>query len=134
MIFLNFQVFKSFLREYHIIEGYVFKFVKNESSRVVCRDDNYIFRLHTSPMYNQSSFQIKRIDGPHTCARTYTNNNATSAWISNKYVQKLNDAPELKVPSIKKTIKRDLMLDVSQNQVYRAKRKALEIIQGNHRE
>ncbi|XP_057478210.1 uncharacterized protein LOC130765725 [Actinidia eriantha] len=35
---------------------------------------------------------------------------------------------------MKKTIKRDLMLDVSQNQVYRAKRKAFEIIQGNHRE
>ena len=58
MIFLNVKVFRSFLREYHIIEGYVFKFVKNESSRVivVCSDNNCAFRLHASPMSNQSKF------------------------------------------------------------------------------
>ncbi|XP_057475949.1 uncharacterized protein LOC130763949 [Actinidia eriantha] len=83
MIFPDIKVFRTFLREYRIKEGHIFKFVKNESSRVTV---------------------------------------------------KLSDAPELKVCSMKKIIKRDLILNVSQNQVYRAKRKALEIIQGNHRE
>ncbi|KAH7855542.1 hypothetical protein Vadar_026018 [Vaccinium darrowii] len=97
MKFSNVKVFRKLLREYHIKEGYTFKFVKNKSKRVtvVCAR-NCGFRLHASPMYEERSFQIKKINRQHECIRVYTNNNATSSWLSQKYLTKLSDAPETK--------------------------------------
>ncbi|KAH7849629.1 hypothetical protein Vadar_020628 [Vaccinium darrowii] len=46
----------------------------------------------------------------------------------------ISDAPEIKEKSMKKTVWRESLINVSQNQVYRAKRKALELIQGNYKE
>lgn len=134
MKFPNMVVFRKLLREYHIKEGYEFKFLKNESRRVTvkCAHDCG-FRLHASPMYEERSFQIKKIDQQHSCTRTYTNNNATSSWLSQRYLAKFSDALESKVSSMKKTIRREWLLNVSENKVYRAKRKALQLIRGDHR-
>ncbi|KAH7834228.1 hypothetical protein Vadar_013947 [Vaccinium darrowii] len=135
MKFPNVMVFRKLLREYHIKEGYTFKFVKNESKRVtvVCAR-NCGFRLHASPMYEERSFQIKKINQQHECTRVYTNNNATSSWLSQKYLTKLSDAPETKVKSMKKIVRKEWLLNVSHHKVHRAKRKALELIQGDHTE
>ncbi|XP_058218763.1 uncharacterized protein LOC131329571 [Rhododendron vialii] len=135
MKFPNVRVFRKLLREYHIKEGYTFKFVKNESTRVTvkCAFDCG-FRLHASPMYGEKSFQIKNIWQQHTCTRNYTNNNATASWLSNKYLAKLNDAPETKVKSMKNIVRREWLINVSEYKVYRAKRKALEKIRGDHTE
>ncbi|KAH7859412.1 hypothetical protein Vadar_000761 [Vaccinium darrowii] len=133
MKFPNVRVFRKLLREYHIKEGYLFKFVKNESKRVtvVCAK-KCGFRLHASPMYDERSFQIKKINQQHECTREYTNNNATSSWLSEKYLTKLSDAPETKVKSMKRIVRREWLLNVSKHKVYRAKRKALQMIEGDH--
>ncbi|KAH7842692.1 hypothetical protein Vadar_008109 [Vaccinium darrowii] len=133
MKFPNVRVFRKLLREYHIKEGYLFKFLKNESKRVtvVCAK-KCGFRLHASPMYEERSFQIKKINQQHQRTREYTNNNATSSWLSEKYLTKLSDAPETKVKSMKKIVRREWLLNVSKHKVYRAKRKALELIEGDH--
>ncbi|XP_058217631.1 uncharacterized protein LOC131328749 [Rhododendron vialii] len=134
MKFPNVRVFRKLLREYHIKEGYTFTFLKNESTRVTvkCARDCG-FRLHASPMYDEKSFQIKKITQMHKCTRIYTNNNATSSWLSQKYITKLVDAPETKVKSMKNIVRREWLINVSHTKVYRAKRKALELIQGDHR-
>ncbi|KAH7861366.1 hypothetical protein Vadar_025217 [Vaccinium darrowii] len=133
MKFPNVRVFRKLLRKYHIKEGYMFKFVKNESKRVtvVCAK-KCGFRLHASPMYEERSFQIKKINQQHECTREYTNNNATSSWLFEKYLTKLSDAPETKVKSMKKIVRRERLINVSKHKVYRAKRKALELIEGDH--
>ena len=138
MKFPNVQVFRKLLREYHIKEGYTFTFLKNESKRVtvVCarkKETRCPFRLHASPMYEEKSFQIKKINHMHTCTRVYTNNNATSSWLSEKYLPKLSDAPETKVASMKRTVRREWLLNVSKFKIYRAKRKALGLIMGDHK-
>ncbi|XP_058218135.1 uncharacterized protein LOC131329084 [Rhododendron vialii] len=63
MKFPNVQVLSKLLREYHIKEGYIFTFLKNESKRVTmkCTHDCG-FRLHVSLMYEERSFQIKKIN------------------------------------------------------------------------
>ncbi|XP_058211693.1 uncharacterized protein LOC131323870 [Rhododendron vialii] len=134
MKFLNVVAFRKLLWEYHTKEGYEFKFLKNESRRVTvkCAHDCG-FRLLASSMYEERSFQIKKIDQQHSCTRTYTNNNATSSWLSQRYLAKFSDAFETKVSSMKKTIRREWLLNVLENKVYRAKRKALKLIRGDHR-
>ena len=133
MIFSNVVVFRTFLREFHIKEGCGFKFIKNASSKVtvVCKD-GCGFRLHASPLHDTRSFRIKSLKGPHSWGRKYYNSIATSSWITNKYVEKLNDTPEWKVKSVKDDVRKGWMLYISSRQVYRAKRKAIEVIQGKH--
>lgn len=70
----------------------------------------------------------------HSCGRIYGNKLATSTWIAHKYTLKLNDTPYWKVASMKNEVRREQMLNASTNQIYRAKQKALTLIQGNYKE
>ncbi|KAH7845998.1 hypothetical protein Vadar_008459 [Vaccinium darrowii] len=66
MKFPNVTVFRKLLREYHIKEGYTFKFIKNESSRVTVKcAENCGFRLHASPIIqNPGSRAIMKVERP----------------------------------------------------------------------
>ncbi|XP_058219894.1 uncharacterized protein LOC131330357 [Rhododendron vialii] len=90
MKFPNVVTFRKLLREYHIKESYEFKFLKNEFRMVTvkCAHDCG-FRLHASPMYEERSFQIKKIDQQHSCTWKYTNNDATSSWLSQRAKRKV---------------------------------------------
>lgn len=137
MIFPNVVKFRALLKEWHIREGYEYKCKKNESSRVtvVCvQRPECMFRLHASPTHDRGSFQIKKIDEDHCCGRTYDNKLATSTWISKKYTAKLNDTPNWQVGCMKKEVRREWMINASDLQIYRARQKAQELIQGNFQE
>lgn len=49
-------------------------------------------------------------------------------------MDRLTDDPNWKVSAMRKAVKRDWMMNVSDSQVYRAKRKALKAIEGNHKQ
>lgn len=86
-------------------------------------------------MHGIETFQIKTMKGnPHNCGRAYNNKFANSSWLSHQYLEKLMDDPTWKVVAMKKLVRKDYMVNVSISQVYKAKRKALEIIQGNFKE
>ncbi|KAH7866476.1 hypothetical protein Vadar_020923 [Vaccinium darrowii] len=135
MIFPNVTTFRTFLKEYHIREGYEFEYVKNESTRVIviCKD-KCGFRLHASPMHGEKSFQIKTIIAQHACIRKYINKWATHKWLANKYKDTLAGEPDKKVKTLKNDVKREWMLDVSRKKAWRTKRTALQLIHGNHKE
>ena len=52
--------------------------------------------------------------------------------MSKKYLDKLADEGDCKIKSMKKTIRKDWMVNVSDAKISKAKKKAFEIIQGNH--
>ena len=64
----------------------------------------------------------------HDCHRAYNNHLVTSSYIANKYINKLRDDSYVKVDSFKKEIRRELTVDVSKWQLYKAKKKAREVI------
>lgn len=108
MLFPNVRVFRALLKEYHIKEGYQYKYLKNERSRVTVQcihnekdmeglGSPCTFRLHASKTHDNGSFQIKRIRGKHSCLRTYENKWATSTWLAHKYADKVHDTPEWRV-------------------------------------
>ncbi|KAH7848811.1 hypothetical protein Vadar_008331 [Vaccinium darrowii] len=133
MKFTNVTVFRKALREWQVQGGYDIKFVKNESTRVtaICKEKKCGFRIHASNMQCEKTFQLKSIIPNHDCHRTYNNHLVTSAYIANKYINKLRDDPYVKVDSFKKEIRRELTVDVSKWQLYRAKKKAREVIDGD---
>ncbi|XP_058198394.1 uncharacterized protein LOC131313919 [Rhododendron vialii] len=59
---------------------------------------------------------------------------ASTKWLAKKYVEEINDDPNWKVKAMQNDVRRKWMLDVSKIQIYRAKRKALEMVEGAHGE
>ncbi|KAL3518658.1 hypothetical protein ACH5RR_021247 [Cinchona calisaya] len=66
--------------------------------------------------------------------KKYKIRGATSTWLANKYMDKLVDDPSWKVKEIQSSVIREFSLFMSRGQSYRAKRKALEVIEGDHKE
>ncbi|KAI8568527.1 hypothetical protein RHMOL_Rhmol02G0207700 [Rhododendron molle] len=132
MKFSNAIVFRKALREWQVQGGYDLEFVKNESSRVTVQcKEKCGFRVHASWMQQERTFQVKSLHPKHNCLRTYSNHLVNSKYIAEKYIDKLRDDPYKKVDCFKKEIRRDLVVDVSKWQLYRAKRKAREVIDGD---
>lgn len=136
MLFSSAAVFRAALREHSIRNGTDFKFKKNDGDRVtaVCKNECG-WKVHASFFQDTKAFQIKSLYGhPCQCPRSYHLKHANSRWIANKYMDSLSDDPSWKLSAMRKAVKRDWMVDVSHSQVYRAKRAALEAIEGNHRQ
>nr|CAD1830429.1 unnamed protein product [Ananas comosus var. bracteatus] len=142
MKFASAAEFRTLLRNNAISSGYDFYFVKNDGDRVTvkCKKDSLGqkiscgWRVHASWNAYEECFQIKSLQSEHKCGRQFKNNQATSSWIANKYLDQLRDNPTWGTSAMKKTMRRDLCIDVSKSQIYRAKRKAKEVIMGSNRE
>lgn len=135
-MFSSGKVFRAALREHAIRNGTDFVFLKNEGNRVTvkCKNDCG-WRLHASFFQDTTAFQIKSLKNhPCSCPRQYKVKHANSSWISRKYTDRLMDDPNWKISAMRKAVKRDWMMNVSDSQVYRAKRRALEAIEGNHKQ
>ncbi|XP_077251785.1 uncharacterized protein LOC143891010 [Tasmannia lanceolata] len=133
MIFSSPQVFRAALKDYAIQHGFDYTFVKNESSRVttVCKSKSGC-RIHASPMQMGECFQIKSYVATHKCPRSYQNHMVTSSWLSSKYLEKIRDDPNWNIHAIRKSVKRDFKVDVSNSKIYRAKRKSMVCIEGGY--
>ncbi|XP_012841115.1 PREDICTED: uncharacterized protein LOC105961430 [Erythranthe guttata] len=135
MIFKDAATFRKALREHSIKKGYNFEFLKNEGDRVTVKCvDECPFRVHASKMQGSRTFQIKSLIEHCIHPRRYELKSVTSTWLANKYLNKLIDDPKWDVNAIRKTVRREQSVFVSKKQVYRAKSKALEAIEGNHKE
>lgn len=134
MKFTNAQVFREALREWSVQNGYDIKYKRKENARITALGKNDCgWRIHASPMEREKTFQIKSLNPIHKCGRSYNNHLVTSRYLSKKYVEKLRDDPEWKLVPMQRTIQRDLMVNVTRTQVYRAKKKAKIVIEGDHK-
>ncbi|KAL3516539.1 hypothetical protein ACH5RR_023441 [Cinchona calisaya] len=134
MVFQNATVFRAALRENSINNGFDFKYVKNDGDRVtaICMDD-CPRRIYASKMHGSNTFQIKSLIEHRVHPKRYKIRGATS-WLANKYMDKLVDDPSWNVKAIQRSVRREFSVFMSRGQSYRAKRKALEAIEGNHKE
>ena len=119
--------------EWQVQQGYDLKFIRNENARITaaCKR-GWGFRIHASPMQGERTFQIKSLQLVHNCGRSYDNHLVTSKYLSDKYLVKLRDNPDWKRLAMQKEVRRELLVDVSSNQIYRVKRKAKQTIEGDH--
>ncbi|XP_077233381.1 uncharacterized protein LOC143875660 [Tasmannia lanceolata] len=90
------------------------------------------WRIHASHMQMGKNFQIKSYVPTHKCLRSYQNHQVTSSWLSSKYLEKIRDDPNWNIHAIRKSVKRDFKVDVSNSKIYRAKRKAMVCIEGGY--
>ena len=68
-----------------------------------------------------------------TCGRTFKHSQVTSTYVARKYFDDFNENPNWAISGVKHRVMQDVFVDLSINQVYRAKRKAREFILGDER-
>lgn len=114
MKFPNSQVFKEYLREFNVVHGYDIRYIRKENARItaVCRH-GCTWRIHASPFRGTPTFQIKTLEGKHTCGWNYSNKQATSKYLGKKFVDEVSDDPSISIASFKKKIRRVIMVYAS---------------------
>ena len=84
---IQIQTWKKFIRRTNCIgNNLTWTMMTNEKCRVIvkCKADDYIWRIHASPVVDKETYQIKSYEGRHTCIRTTKNYDANSTWIAKK--------------------------------------------------
>ncbi|KAJ8630072.1 hypothetical protein MRB53_023395 [Persea americana] len=66
--------------------------------------------------------------------RTFYNRHATSRWLYKKYVERIRSNPSWPIDSFEEDVRLDYIVGVSRSQLHRAKRKAMLMIHGSHKE
>ena len=134
MKFPNGKVFRAALREYAVKKLVDIKFKLNQKTKVsVHYKYEYGWRVYASQIAGELTFQIKTIVPTYTCGRTFKHSQVTSTYMARKYFDDFNKNPYWTVSGVKHRVMQDVYVDLSINQMYRAKRKAREFILGDKR-
>ncbi|XP_028057020.1 uncharacterized protein LOC114261011 [Camellia sinensis] len=129
MIFTSAKECKAAVKEYALRKQKKVKLVRNGKLRVkaVCKR-GCPWVLYVSK-YDGDAFQVKTYNKKHTCSKTYNNRNITSKILA-QFMEELRINPNWPVSAMKQRIRKDLKLDVSTSQIYRAKKRAFLMIHG----
>ena len=132
-LFTNVDAFRAALKDFVIQKGFPLQRLKNEKSRCTakCGVDGCKWRIHASPLADSVTYMIKSYTPEHTCVMDSKNREATSDWIAKKLVAVMRDHPDIS----RKGIEAEMLkygVHPSKQQVYRAREKAREEIEGTH--
>ena len=136
MKFTDVYQFREAVREYNLKIGNDLSFVKNNKDKViiVCKDEHCNYRVYGSQVRDEMTFQIKTYNPNHTCIRAYKNSGITSRWIAKRYMKTFRHDIQKPTIALQQQIKGKWNVYVSRIQVYRARKMAVENIQGSHKE
>ncbi|KAL4581246.1 hypothetical protein LXL04_017456 [Taraxacum kok-saghyz] len=135
--YANIEELRFCLTNYAVANGYPLTVTKSSRERlqVKCGTDKKgircVFKLWASWMKQERSFQIKGLNEKHTCIREFKHGTLVNPnWIAKQFLKKLSARPRMKCIQIVEDVKKKFLCEVSIGQCFRAKRKALEIING----
>ena len=135
MKFPNGKVFRVSFKEYATVKKPVdikFKFNEKTKVSVHCKYE-CDWRVYASQIVGELTFQIKTIVPTYTCGRTFKHSQVISTYVARKYLDDFNKNLDWAVSGEKYRVMQDVYVDLSINQVYRAKRKVREFILGDER-
>jgi hypothetical protein len=104
---------------------------KNESRRIVVKCmPGCSFHMRFSKAASKNYFVLAKFKGVHTCHRIGKNRQCKTRWLAKKLIHILKHTPDMKLKALREDCKNKWGVMLSKYQVYRAKVKALEMIQG----
>ncbi|XP_059627245.1 uncharacterized protein LOC132270049 [Cornus florida] len=125
--------FRLALREIAVKKRFDLKFKRNDGDRisVVCKG-GCGWKIFASKPNDEDCIIVKTYVPEHNnCLWFHTNGQATSTYLANKYLEQVRFNPGMPTNTLKRTIASELDIDVSDYKVRRAKRKALDVVEGN---
>ncbi|KAI3443976.1 hypothetical protein Pfo_000641 [Paulownia fortunei] len=95
-----------------------------------CVDKYCGWKLHALKLIDELTFQIRQHDPTHICARSFFVKNIKSKYLSGKNIHKFKSDCKRNMKGFRVDVIEDNRCHISNFQAYRAKRKAIEIIEG----
>ncbi|KAH7853549.1 hypothetical protein Vadar_003839 [Vaccinium darrowii] len=132
MEFKSHSLFRDAVKEYAIKHGKSIKFLKSdrEKVRAVCKK-GCPWECYASYVPIDQLSRVKTYTPHHKCIRSCDVPWVSSNWIVTKYCNRIRNNPTWPMPSLHTTIKQEWTCKVDIQKVYRAKKKALNIIHGS---
>ncbi|KAL0461376.1 UNVERIFIED_CONTAM: hypothetical protein Slati_0025200 [Sesamum latifolium] len=133
-IFNDVQYFKDTLADYKVQEGFQMKRMHNTKKKqtACCKAEGCNWRIHASTWIDGTTFKVKTYSGPHTCKMTEKSKGASSSSIAQKYEKAFKTyQSNLTIDDLNASLVQDYGVHVSATKLYRARKKALENIDGD---
>ncbi|XP_038717376.1 uncharacterized protein LOC120010656 [Tripterygium wilfordii] len=135
MEFANLKDFKHAVRSYSVDGGYPIQFVVNEKERCQAKcSGGCPSKIGCSKIKGESTFQVKTYVQKHRCNRSLPNKQANTSWLAVRLLNKIRNDPKVSVGKLVVYVKQNMLLSISKIHAFRSKKKALEIIDGKHKE
>ncbi|CAL4982454.1 unnamed protein product [Urochloa decumbens] len=125
--FDNVKDFRAQLCKYAIIKGFVYRFIKNETTRVTVKcaaEGGCTWRLHASESSRNKKFIIKKMTDEHTCGGGgggEGQRRATRQWLTTIIKEKLHEDPMFKPKDLVKELYEEYGITLTYSQVWRGK-------------
>ncbi|KAL6908006.1 hypothetical protein ACP4OV_002176 [Aristida adscensionis] len=124
--FDNVKDFRAQLCKYAIGKGFVYRFIKNETTRVTVKcaaEGGCTWRLHASESSRNKKFVIKKMTDEHTCegGSGEGQRRATRQWLTTIIKEKLHDNPMFKPKDLMKELYEQYGVRLTYSQVWRGK-------------
>ncbi|CAN1134419.1 hypothetical protein LINPERPRIM_LOCUS16104 [Linum perenne] len=136
MKFASPSQFKHAVVKHAIYQGANLKWIRGGENRreAVCRAKNCKWSIYGAWYAVNKSFMLKRLGEPHCCARSQTNNQATTRFIARDFLERFRINPDWEVNQIVAEVRLRYGIEVSNRHCYRAKVAAQDMINSTVKE
>ncbi|KAL0396178.1 UNVERIFIED_CONTAM: hypothetical protein Scaly_0066200 [Sesamum calycinum] len=133
MIFINKKELRYVIQLHAIKSKANIKIAKNDRERfhAKCAGNDCMWRIHACALKTECTFQIKDYVPNHTCNITFHVKNMKSTWLSKKYMHKFKTDPKRWIKGFIVDVIEEIRCNTTRNQVARAKRFALLMLEGS---
>ncbi|KAL0337541.1 UNVERIFIED_CONTAM: hypothetical protein Scaly_2029200 [Sesamum calycinum] len=109
------------------------KITKDDNRRIYarCVEEGCEWRINALVVKSTNSFQIREYYSKHTCGKAYHVKQCTSSWLGQKFEDAFRIDPGRNIKGWRHDVIKKIRVNVSRNQAYRAKWKALARIEGS---
>jgi hypothetical protein len=122
---------KDAVKHYALQRKKSLHFQNNDKKRMIVKCTKECpFHLRFSKRIGSNCWQITSFTEEHTCHRTGKNRQAKTEWLAKRFVHTLRHTPEMKPKALIVECKQKWGVQLSRDQAYRAKKRAIEMLQG----
>uniref|UniRef100_A0A8I6YRB1 MULE transposase domain-containing protein n=1 Tax=Hordeum vulgare subsp. vulgare TaxID=112509 RepID=A0A8I6YRB1_HORVV len=85
----------------------------------------------SSQIKEEKTHCIRQIMLPHTCGTTTDTSRINSTWLAKEYEDEIRSDPSMSITALIDAVQRRFGIEISRHMAYRAKNKALEVVEGD---
>ncbi|XP_062176167.1 uncharacterized protein LOC133881254 [Alnus glutinosa] len=124
--------FRKAIKHANILKGKDLVYQKNSKSKVIAvyGEKNCKYRVYGRQLKGEATFMLISLRPKHTCARKYKNHLIISKWIAEWCLDNFRDQPNMPVEVLKKKEKKKWNVEIHPGTLYRARKRAQEVIYG----
>lgn len=136
--FVSKKEFQDAVRTFVVHSGRNLKFLKNDKRRVKViyrgKKGSCESQMHCVKIPGEKTWQLRRIKGKHTCNREYKLRIMNSDWLGDKLHSRVKENPNLQLKTIVTRAHEKWNMGVCWSKAYRARGKAIDLVDGSFRE